>query len=75
MTRRIARTAFSAAAVVLLALAFAAGPLHADLGGPGPETVPHLLRLAGCALAVAAATTGLGLAAAVVMCLHVLMTQ
>ena len=74
MTRRIARTAFTAAAAVLLALAFAAGPLHADLGGPSLDSVPRLLRYAGCALAIAGASTGLGLAAAVVMCVHVLIT-
>ena len=75
MTRRIARTAFTAAGVVLLMLAFAAGPLHADLGGPGTESWPQFLRYAGCALAIAGASTGLGLAAAVVMCIHVLVTE
>ena len=74
MTRKIARTAFTAAAAVLLALAFA-GPLHADLGGPSLDSVARLLRYAGCALAIAGASTGLGLAAAVVMCVHVLITE
>ena len=75
MTRRIARTAFTTAGVVLLALAFAAGPLHADIGGPGTESWPRMLRYAGCALAIAAASSGLGLVAALVMCAHVLITE
>jgi len=75
MTRRIARTAFTAAAVVLLALAFAAGPLHADLGGPSVDNAARLLRYAGCALGIAAAGSGLGLAAAIVMCIRVLATE
>ncbi len=75
MTRRIARPAFIAAAAVLFTLALVAGPLHADLGGPSTENVPRFLRYAGCALAIAGASTGLGVAAAVVMCLHVLVTE
>lgn len=75
MIRRIARGAFAVTAGVLLALAFAAGPLHADLGGPSLDSWSRLLRYAGCALAIAAATTGLGIAAAVVMCVHVLITE
>lgn len=75
MIRRIARCALLIAAFGLVALAFCAGPLHADLGGPGTESVPRLLRYAGCALAIAAATSGLGIAAAVVMCVHVFVTD
>ena len=75
MLRRIARSALLVIASGLVALAVCAGPLHADLGGPGTESLPRLLRYAGCALAIAAATSGLGIAAAVVMCVHVLVTD
>ena len=75
MIRKIARCAFAVTGGVLLALAFSAGPLHADLGVPATPSLPRLLRMAGCALAIAAATTGLGLCAAAVMCLHVLVTE
>jgi len=75
MIRRIARGALATTACVLIGLAIAAGPLHADLGGPSPDSWPRLLRYAGCAIAIAAASTGLGLAGAVVMCVHVLITE
>ena len=75
MIRRIARTAFAVTAGVLVALAFAAGPLHADLGGPSPDSWGRLLRYAGCALGIAAATSGFGIAAAVAMCVHVLIAE
>jgi hypothetical protein len=72
MIRRIARCTLVITAGALLALAFAAGPLHADIGAPSTNSWGQLFRYAGCALGIAAATTGLGLAAAVAMCLHVL---
>ena len=75
MTRRLARGAFAAAAGALLALALTAGPLHADVGGVSPDSWARLFRYAGCALGIAAASTGLGIAAAVTMCLHVLVTE
>ena len=75
MTRKLALGAFAAAAGTFLALTFTAGPLHADLGGVGPDSWARLFRYAGCALGIAAASTGLGVAAAVVMCLHVLVTE
>jgi hypothetical protein len=74
MMRRIARCAFAVTGGVLLALALTAGTLHADIAGP-PDSVTRLLRYAGCALGIAAATTGMGIAAAIVMCVHVLITE
>ena len=75
MIRKALRCALGVTAGVLLALAFCAGPLSADLGGPSPHSWARLFRYAGCALAIAAASSGLGVAAAVVMCLHVLVTE
>jgi citrate lyase beta subunit len=72
MIRRIARCSMAVTACALVALAFAAGPLHADLGGPSPDSWSRLLHYAGCALGIVAASTGLGLAAAVVACVRVL---
>jgi hypothetical protein len=75
MTRRIARTAFATAGAMLLALSFAAGPLHADLNGPGTESWTKLLAYAGCAISIAAASSGLGLAATIVMCVRLFIIE
>jgi len=75
MIRRIARCSMAVTACALVALAFAAGPLHADLGGPSPDSWSRLLLYAGCALGIAAASTGFGVAAAVVACVHVLILE
>jgi hypothetical protein len=72
MIRRIVRSALACTAAALVALAFAAGPLHADLGGPGPDSLSRLLMGLGCALAIAAASSGFGLAAVLVTCVRVL---
>jgi len=73
MFRRIARCALVITASTLLALAFVAGPLHADIGGPdGSNPWPLILAYAGCALSIAAASSGLGVAAAVVACIRIL---
>lgn len=71
MIGRIARCALLVTAGVLFALAFSAGPLHADLGGPSPDSWNRLLRYAACALAIAAASSGLAAVAAAVMCVRV----
>jgi hypothetical protein len=75
MIRRITRTAFATTAGVLLALAFVAGPLHADIGGPGAESWTKLLNYAGCALGIAAAASGFGVAAAIVACVKILVLE
>ena len=72
MNRKSSLRLLSVAASVLLALALTASPLLADLGGPTPDSWGRLFRYAGCALGIAAATSGIGVAAAVALCLHVL---
>ena len=75
MILRIARGALAVTAGVLVALAISAGPLHADLGGPGLNSWARMLQYAGCALGIVTASTGFGMAAAVMMCVHVLVTE
>jgi hypothetical protein len=75
MIRRIARCAMAVTACALVALAFAAGPLHADLGGPSSDSWSRLLLYGGCALGIVAASTGLGLAVAVVACVRILILE
>ena len=75
MTRHLTRATLALAAGAVFALVLTATPLRADFGGPGPDSWSRLFRYAGCALGIAAATTGLGVTAAVVMCLHVLVTE
>jgi hypothetical protein len=75
MTRHLTRGALAVAAGALLALALAATPLRADLGGASPDSWPRFFRYAGCALGIAGAASGFGVAAAVAMCLHVLVTE
>jgi hypothetical protein len=73
MLQRIARCALMIAGSTLLTLVLATGKLHADIGGPVEEvSVPRLLAYAGCALSIAAATSGLGAAAAVIACIRIL---
>jgi hypothetical protein len=73
MFRKIARCAPVITASTLLALVFVAGPLHADIGGPdGSSSWPRLLAYASCSLAIAAASSGLGVAGALVACLRIL---
>ena len=73
MTRTLANAALIVAAGGLLVMT--ATPLQADLGGVAPDSWSRLLRYAACALSIAAATTGLGVAAAVAVCLHLFVTE
>ncbi|OGF11211.1 MAG: hypothetical protein A2W00_10170 [Candidatus Eisenbacteria bacterium RBG_16_71_46] len=70
--RRTAST-FAAAALALALLAGPARPAGAALASPGREAAPtdveKTLRYVGCALAIAGATGGWGIAIAVVGCL------
>ena len=75
MTRHLTRGSLVVAVGALLVLAFAATAVRADIVGPGPDSWSRFFRYAGCALGIAAASTGLGVAAAVMMCLHVLVTE
>lgn len=75
MNRKSTLGLLPVAASVLVALALTASPLLADLGGPTPDSWGRLFRYAGCALGIAAASSGIGVAAAVMMCLHVLVTE
>jgi len=75
MTRNLKRAALAVAAGAFLALALAATPLHADVAGLTPDSLTRTLRYMGCALGIAAAASGLGIAAAMVMCIHVLVTD
>ena len=72
MFRRIARCSPAIAAGALLALALAAGSVYADIGGPVGDSWGRVLAYAGCALSLAAATTGLGVAAAAIACVRIL---
>jgi hypothetical protein len=74
MFRRIRRVALASTMGALAVLAFCAGPLHADLGGPSEDSWSALFRNAGCALAIAATagSGGFAIAAVVVMCIRIL---
>jgi hypothetical protein len=74
MFRRIVRVTPVATVGALIVLAFCAGPLYADLGGPSADSWSAVARNASCALAIAATagSGGLAVAAVVVMCVRIL---
>ena len=61
--------------VVLLALAVMAAPLWAASQGLTTDSATKAFRYAACALGIAAASTGFGLAATVAMCLSVFFAE
>lgn len=75
MTRNLTRGALAIAAGAILLSALSAGPLLADLGGVSPDSWARFFKYAGCAIAIAGASTGWGIAGAIAMCAHVFVTE
>jgi hypothetical protein len=75
MSRNLKPAALAMAAGAFLALALAATPVRADVAGVTPDSMTRTLRYLGCAFGIAAAASGLGIAAAMAMCIHVLVTD
>lgn len=72
MNRNLRHASLVVASIVIGALVLSVVPALADTAGVQQDSWGRLFRYAGCALGVAAATSGLGVAAAIMMCLHVM---
>jgi hypothetical protein len=75
MTRIQARGWLAWSLVALFVLALTAAPLWAASQGVGAESWTKAFKYAACGLGIAAAATGLALAATVAMCLSVFFAE
>ena len=75
MTRNFGSRWLGWSVVALIALALTAAPLWAASQDPSMDSMTKALKYGACALGIAAAITGWGLAATVAMCLSVFFAE